>query len=175
MVMMRRIVMTFLAATSIVFLWGGLAGAASITVHPSTVVAGTTVTLSGDVLANGKPGCAVPGTVTLISGAFPGDQFGPGQGAVDLPVDAAGHYSGTAVLNPSGGPGTYSISGRCGGGNLGVTASVTVTELPRTGGSVGPLSDSQATALALALVVAGGAVAGVARRSRKARGARHHV
>jgi hypothetical protein len=165
--MMQRVLTTFVTAMSIACLWASSAGAASLVVNPSTVVAGGTVTLSGDVLANGKPGCAVPGTVTLISGAFPGDEFGPGQGAVNLSADATGHFRGTAAVNPSAGPGTYTITGHCGGGNLGVTASVTVTQLPRTGGSFGPLSDPEAVALGLGLVLAGTAAIGLAHRSRK--------
>jgi hypothetical protein len=138
----------------------------------TTLRALATDPVSGDVLANGQPGCAVPGTVTLISGAFPGDEFGPGQGAVHLPADATGRYHGTATVNPSAGPGTYTVTGRCGGGNLGVTASITVTQLPRTGGSFGPLSDSEAVALGIGLVFAGGVALGVARRSRRSSRAR---
>jgi hypothetical protein len=167
--MRHRIVYAFVAAVSIVCICGSAARAASIAVNPSTVVGGMTVTLFGDVLANGKPACAVPGTVTLISAAFPGNQFGPGQGAVDLAVDETGHYSGHAVVNPSAGAGTYSISARCGGGNLGITTSITVTQLPRTGGSLGPLSYPQTTALAFGLIFVGAIAVGAAHRSRKSR------
>ncbi len=122
---------------------------------PSSTATSGTVTVSGDVLVNGQPGCTVPGTVTLISGAFAGISEFAGTGAVDLPVDASGTFNAAVTLKPSVGPGTYQISGRCGGGNLGVTATLIVTGMPRTGGGVGPLSDRQAVLLALAAIVLG--------------------
>jgi hypothetical protein len=108
------------------------AQAATITVSPSSVAAGDQVTLSGDVLADGQPGCAVPGEVTLISQAFNGLGEFAGVGAVFAPVDSAGDFATTVALPGSTAPGTYEISGRCGGGNLGVTATLTVVAAPVT-------------------------------------------
>lgn len=111
----------------------GLVSAASINVSPGTVAPGGNVRLSGDVLAGGTPGCEVPGTVTLISDAFAGlDEFA-GVGAVNLPVDATGHFDSTVTLTASVAAGSYSISGRCGGGNLGVTANIVVGALAAAG------------------------------------------
>jgi len=112
--------------------------AASIVVAPAVIPAGGTVTVSGNVLGpGGKPGCVVPGGVTLISGAF------AGQGSfmhedVEGAVDAAGRFSVVARVLPGVAPATYTITGRCGGGNLGVVASLTVTPaLPMTGAPAG--------------------------------------
>ena len=111
----------------------GFVSAASINVSPSTVAPGGNVRLSGDILANGTPGCDVTGTVTLISDAFAGLGEFAGVGAVDLPLDTTGHFDSTVTLSASVAPGTYSIGGRCGGGNLGVTATIVISALPPTG------------------------------------------
>jgi hypothetical protein len=148
---------TFLAVAS-------SASAATIVVTPTTVPTAGTVTLSGDVLANGTPGCAVPGTVTLISGAFAGLAEFAGQGAVNLPVDATGHFSSAVTVKSSVAAGTYTVTGRCGGGNLGITASLTVAGLPRTGAAFGSLSITDGLALCLALGSFGVVLARVGRR-----------
>src|SRR5579871_1377870 len=112
-------------------LWS-LAGvsAASINVSPASVPVGGTVTVSGDVLApGGQPGCQVPGTVLLFSGAF-GDPNTP----VQATAGADAHFSVSVTIPAGVAPGTYTITGRCGGGNLGVQATLVVTAgLPSTG------------------------------------------
>jgi hypothetical protein len=146
------------------------ASAASINVSPSTSTPGGTVTVSGDVLVNGQPGCQVPGTVTLISNAFAGLGEFAGEGAVFATADATGHYSKTVTLSSSVAPGTYTITGRCGGGNLGVQATLTVSGgLARTGGGVGPVSSTELLLGASTLLLVGGAGTAYARR-RPARG-----
>src|SRR5689334_13194073 len=73
------------------------ARAASIVVSPTSVAAGGTVTVSGDVLGpDGQPGCTVPGSVLLFSAAF-GDLNTPRSAA----VGADAHFS-TAVPIPAG-------------------------------------------------------------------------
>ena len=108
----------------------GFVSAASINVSPSTVAPGGNVALSGDILANGTPGCDVTGTVTLISDAFAGLGEFAGVGATTATADASGNFTTTVTLSPSVAPGTYDITGRCGGGNLGVSASLTVSPTP---------------------------------------------
>ena len=133
---MSRITGSLVAAAVVLGIMVGTPGyvsAASINVSPSTVAPGGDVRLSGDILADGTPGCDVTGTVTLISDAFVGLGEFAGVGAVDLPLDATGHFDSTVTLSASVAPGTYSIGGRCGGGNLGVTASIVVGALPPTG------------------------------------------
>src|SRR5262245_45970979 len=101
------------------------AQAASIVVSPTTVAAGGTVRLSGDTLApDGTPGCGAPGHVLLVSDAFIGLGEFAGTGAVDLPVDATAHFDSTVTLSGAVAEGTYLISGRCGGGNIGVSATL---------------------------------------------------
>jgi hypothetical protein len=111
-------------------LWASPASAASISVSPASVAPGAQVTVSGDVLANGQPGCTVPGDVTLISPAFVGLGEFAGVGATTAQADAAGNFTTTVTLSSSVASGTYDISARCGGGNLGVTASLTVVPAP---------------------------------------------
>ncbi len=126
----RRLPAIPLIAFVVVVLGAASAVAATITVNPSTVPAGGQVTVSGDVLANGSPGCAVPGDVTLISPAFAGLGEFAGVGATTATADASGNFTTTVTLSPSVAPGTYDITGRCGGGNLGVSASLTVAPTP---------------------------------------------
>ena len=111
-------------------LWASPASAATISVSPASVDAGGQVTVSGDVLANGQPGCTVPGEVTLISDAFVGLGEFAGVGATTAQADAAGNFTTTVTLSSSVAAGTYDISARCGGGNLGVTATLTVVPVP---------------------------------------------
>jgi type 1 fimbria pilin len=122
-----RLVASGLAALGFLVVLSAPASAASIAAQPSSVAVGGTVTMSGDVLVNGQPGCQVQGTVTLISPAFEGLGEFAGAGAVNLPVDGSSHFSAPVHLSVSVPPGTYDISGRCGGGNLGVTATLTIT------------------------------------------------
>ncbi len=146
---------------------GSVASAATITVSPTTVAVGGSVDLSGDVLAgDGTPGCGVPGTVTLISDAFAGLGEFAGVGAVDLPVDATGHFDSTVTLDGSVASGTYTITGRCGGGNLGVEASIVVGDLPPTGPGVDIVPWVWGSA---ALVVIGLALLALSRRPVRSR------
>ena len=143
------------------------ASATAIVATPTSVTAAGVVTLSGDVLVNGKAACGVPGTVTLISPAFAGLGEFAGVGAVFVRADATGHYSASVTLRASVPAGTYTITARCGGGNLGVSATLVVSGLPRTGGSIGPLSDAAAAGLGGMFVVTG-SVALLASRRRRA-------
>ena len=140
------------------------ASAKTVAVSPTSVQTSGTVTVSGDVLVNGTRACAAGDDVTLISNAFAGFSEFAGEGALVLPVDATGHFTSTVTLKPSVAAGTYTIIGRCGGGNLGVSATLTVTGLPRTGASFGPFSVAQVVALCLMLVALG---AGLLRTGRR--------
>jgi hypothetical protein len=118
------------AVVATLLLGAGAAVAATINVSPGTVSTGGQVTVSGDVLANGSPGCTVPGDVTLISPAFAGLGEFAGVGATTATADASGNFTTTVTLSSSVAPGTYTITGRCGGGDLGVSASLTVAATP---------------------------------------------
>ena len=112
---------------SLEFAQGRLQAAASITVAPTTASVGSTVTVTGDVLGpDGQPGCQVPGTVTLISGAFAGVGSVMNED-VETTAGGDGKYTVTTPIPPGVVPGTYTIMGRCGGGNLGVEATLIVT------------------------------------------------
>jgi hypothetical protein len=135
----------------------GTASAASIKVAPASVPVGGTVTVSGDVLdPSGKPGCQSPGgQVELISGAF------AGQGSfmnmdVETATRADGTFSAVAKILPGVAPNTYTITGRCGGGNLGVSATLVVTPgMPATGdGSSQQAETPRMSPLLLPLVAA---------------------
>jgi hypothetical protein len=145
------------------------AAAATIVVSPTVVQTAGTVTVSGDVLVNGVRGCAVGDDVTLSSDAFAGLGEFAGVGAVFVATDASGHFSKTVVLKPSVPAGQYTIAGRCGGANLGVEATLTVTGLPRTGASFGPLSEREAFALGLVLAALGLVLTRVSRLGRRKR------
>ncbi len=168
---MRKTVLWFALVAGAIALGALPASAATITASPATVAPGGSVTLAGDVLVNCKAGCGTPGTVTLISPAFTGLGEFAGVGAVNLPVDASGHFHATVTLSVNAPSGTQTITGRCGGGNLGVSATLTVG-LPRTGGGVGPLSDTALAVGAFALLGAGATLVLGARRRVRAAGAR---
>lgn len=153
---MRKALTVAALAIAAVCLTALPAAAASINVSPSSTTPGGTVTVSGDVLVNGQAGCGLPGTVTLISNAFAGLGEFAGEGAITASADASGHYSATVNLGSSVAPGTYTITGRCGGGNLGVEATLTVSgELARTGGGVGSLSPIELALGAAAVMLLG--------------------
>ncbi|HUI49333.1 MAG TPA: hypothetical protein VL119_11590 [Acidimicrobiia bacterium] len=167
---MRRISVIVPLSAVALFALAVPAAAATITVSPTSVSHAGSVTVSGDVLVNGARACAVGDDVTLISNAFAGHGEFAGVGAVTVPVDSTGHFSATVTILPSVADGTYTITGRCGGGNLGVEASLTVGGLPRTGASFGPFSVTTVVATGLAIVFLGlfGAVlAGPATRRRR--------
>jgi len=126
----RRLPAALVIASVVLVLGAGSAVAATIDVNPSTVDAGGQVTVSGDVLANGTPGCTVPGDVTLISPAFVGLGEFAGTGATTATADASGNFTTTVTLSPDVTPGSYTVTGRCGGGDLGVSASLTVAPTP---------------------------------------------
>ncbi len=149
--------------------WFGLASpaaAASLSVTPSTVAAGGSVTVTGSCSPN-SPGFA-------ISSAFLHDATHDfaGVGAVSFTSDASGNFSATASVPASRAPGSYTVTARCGGGNLGVEATLTVTGgsgLALTGRPLGQL-----VALGAGLLVLGALalVSGSVRRGRAAGGTR---
>src|SRR3954466_7053931 len=113
--------MTRTAAAVLAVPAGGLlpAGAlASPTMHvkPKKVHAGKKVRVFGNAA-----GCQAGDPVTLISRAFPKKHEFAGVPAVFAAVHADGSYSKRVRIPRSKAPKRYTISGRCGGGNLGVS------------------------------------------------------
>ena len=145
------------------------ASGASLSVSPATQHQGGSVQVSGTCEAN-TSGFA-------ISGAFLHDathEFA-GVGAAPFTTDSQGRFDTTAMISSTVTPGSYTVSARCGGGNIGVTATVRVTSgssvptrvpagtggLAATGTGTTPL-ELELAALGGALVLAGGV--GMARR-----------
>ena len=94
----------------------------SLAVTPSTVRRGRTV------LVHGLAGdCTEGDAVTILSHAFAGTHSFAGVPAVLAEVGSAGRFSATTRIPASRRTGTYVVTARCGGGNLGVSAHLTVT------------------------------------------------
>jgi hypothetical protein len=131
---MRRIL--FAATVGMLMLIAAPAWAAPVAIHvsPSSVAAGDTVTVSGSVGSGSE--CS---SVTLISKAFVHTNDFAGLPAVFATVKPSGAFRVTTRIPSARAAGTYTITGRCGGGNLGVSATLVVSGgLPRTGPTIAP-------------------------------------
>jgi hypothetical protein len=101
----------------------------NLQVSPSRVVAGHTVTVSGSVGPDGAgSGCA--SRVTLISKAFAHTHDFAGLPAVVAAVRPDRTFTTTTTIPRATATGTYTITGRCGGANLGVSATLWVQAAP---------------------------------------------
>jgi hypothetical protein len=94
----------------------------ALTVRPRTVHRGGKVTVSGVA-----GGCAATDRVTIISRAFAATHSFAGVPALYAQVGSAGRFSATTRIPGTRRPGTYVLTARCGGANLGVSAHLTVT------------------------------------------------
>jgi hypothetical protein len=148
---------------SCLFLMATPASAVGGVVTPSSVMPGGSVTVTGSVPVRATE-CPVPGTVILQAVGL----LATGSDFVAGPYNAAGHFSLRATLSSTISLGPQSFQIRCAGrneplgpaaggeiGGLSAVATFTVVGLARTGGSVGPLSDTVVAGLALALVALG--------------------
>jgi hypothetical protein len=97
---------------------------ASVHVRPSSVAAGDTVTVSGSVGPD-SAGVECSG-VTLLSRAFVHTYDFADVPAVFAAVKPDGTFTATTTIPRATPAGTYTITGRCGGGNLGVSATLAV-------------------------------------------------
>jgi hypothetical protein len=105
------------------------APATTLRVSPSSVTAGGTVVVSGSV-GPAPAGSACASSLMLLSRAFvPTDEFA-GVPALTAAVKPDGTFTTTTRIPRSTPGGTYAISGRCGGGNLGVVATLEVRAAP---------------------------------------------
>jgi len=118
---MRR---SFALALLLVFATAGvvLAAGPTINVEPHRVQRGEVVRVFGVV-----PGCAIGNQVTLMSRAFSHRHEFAGVPAIFAEVGQGHHYSKRTRIPARRRPDRYAIRGRCGGGNLGVTAHLRVT------------------------------------------------
>ncbi len=92
-----------------------------LTVTPKAVHRGHTVLIGGSAGS-----CPVGDTVTIISRAFPRTHEFAGVPAVLAKVRSAGHFRATTRIPLRRQVGRYGVTARCGGGNLGVEARLTV-------------------------------------------------
>lgn len=177
----RTLVVAGMLSTGLVMLAPSDASAltASLTVEPGTVAAGGSVTVSGRCEANSSGFVLSPAFLHDATHDF------AGVGAVSFNSNASGAFSGTALVPASTAAGRYTVTARCGGGNLGVSATLTVTaaagggSVPTavpagTGGLAAPSGPSQASLWALGgagsvLLVSGGVAIGRRRHRVSAR------
>jgi hypothetical protein len=94
----------------------------ALTVKPGTVKRGGTVLVSGVA-----GGCTAADQVTIISRAFSASHSFAGVPAVFAQVGSAGRFSITTRIPATRSPGSYLLTARCGGGNLGVSARLAIT------------------------------------------------
>jgi hypothetical protein len=107
------------AALSAGFVAPAVSAAPTIKAGPNPVRRGELVRVYGVVT-----GCG--GSVTLISKAFPHTHDFAGLPAVFARRTSTGSYSVRVRIPARRARGTYAITGRCGGGNLGVTRKLKV-------------------------------------------------
>jgi type 1 fimbria pilin len=103
----------------------------SISVSPSTIAPGGTIHVSGTV---DPSACTTSDAATLtgLDGLFPPDGFGP-----SAQRDAQGAFSLDYTVPTTTPAGDYRIGVRCGGGNVGVFATLTVAGAPIGGAATG--------------------------------------
>jgi len=94
-----------------------------ITVSPTSAQSGESVTISGVVPPTGSRSCPSADAAQLTSTAalFPPDGFGP-----QVSRDARGKFQTNYTIPTATAPGTYNIGVRCGGGNVGISATLQV-------------------------------------------------
>lgn len=95
--------------------------AVSLSVSPATVRRGGTVLVSGVA-----GGCTAGDRVTVSSRAFAAIRSFAGVPAVFAQVGSAGRFSAKTRIPATRTPGAYVVTARCGGGNLGVSARLSV-------------------------------------------------
>jgi hypothetical protein len=102
---------------------------ATVQVSPRSVAAGDTVTVSGSVGPDAA-GSECATSVTLLSKAFVHAHDFAGVPAVFAAVKPDGAFTVATTIPRSRPAGTYTVTGRCGGGNLGVSATLVVRAAP---------------------------------------------
>jgi hypothetical protein len=100
----------------------------TLLVSPPSVTAGDTVTVSGSLPP--APGSSCATGVTLLSRAFVGTHEFADVPAIGAAVKADGTFTVTTRIPRSKAAGTYDITGRCGGGNIGASATLVIRAAP---------------------------------------------
>jgi hypothetical protein len=101
----------------------------TLQVSPGSVAAGDTVTVSGSVGPEPAASACATGVLLLSRAFVPTDEFA-GVPAVTAAVRPGGTFTATTRIPRSRAAGTYPISGRCGGGNIGASATLEVRAAP---------------------------------------------
>jgi hypothetical protein len=104
---------------------------ASISVSPSAVPPGGVVHISGSISVQDCP-ASDAATVTGNAALFPPDGFGP-----DAPRNSQGDFAVDYTVPVTTPAGNYDVGARCGGGNVGVAATLRVTAGPLGGPATG--------------------------------------
>jgi hypothetical protein len=100
---------------------------ASGATQPSLTLTPATVHRGGSVLISGSAGsCRVGDTVVVISRGLPRTHEFAGLPAVWARVRAGGRFATRVRIPLAKPPGRYAVTARCGGGNLGILARLTV-------------------------------------------------
>ena len=102
----------------------------TLQVSPRSVIAGNTVTVSGWLPP--APGSECATGVTLLSHAFVHTHDFADVPAIAAAVKPDGTFTVTTRIPRSTAAGSYDITGRCGGGNLGASATLVVRAAPTT-------------------------------------------
>jgi hypothetical protein len=101
----------------------------TLQVSPRSVTAGEVVTVSG-FLSPAPAGWECASGVTLLSRAFVGTHEFADVPAIAAAVKADGTFTVTTRIPRSKAAGSYDITGRCGGGNIGALATLVVRAAP---------------------------------------------
>jgi hypothetical protein len=118
---MTRTSVAVIAVAAAGLLPAGALASPALHVKPKKVHAGKKVRVFGNAA-----GCPTGSRVTLISRAFPKRHEFAGVPAVFATVQAGGDFSRRVRIPRSKTPKRYTISARCGGGNLGVVRKLRV-------------------------------------------------
>jgi hypothetical protein len=103
----------------------------TLQVSPRSVTAGDSVTVSG-FISPAPAGWECASSVTLLSRAFVGTHEFADVPAIGAAVKSDGTFAVTTRIPRATAAGTYDITGRCGGGNIGAMATLVVRATPTT-------------------------------------------
>lgn len=119
--MIRRAVAASFAAVALAVAPVASGSLVALALTPSVVHRGGTVHIKGNA-----DGCPKGDTVFVLSRAFVHTHEFAGVSAVLARVRAGGAFRATTVIPRTRKPGRYTVTARCGGGNLGIAAHLTV-------------------------------------------------
>jgi hypothetical protein len=118
---MRKATLAAGTAVAVLASAGTVTAAISLTVAPASVQRGHRVIIRGNADA-----CGLGNAVTIISKAFAHTHDFAGLPAVFARVRAGGKFGIRPRIPSTKAAGNYGVSARCGGGNLGVSATIHV-------------------------------------------------